>query len=159
MKPHPSDDPLESRLRNDAKRVAAPLPLGLEGRIARAVARSGNQPGPARRPWLVWGSVLGATAGMAAALLLALRVNWKESAGPALLLGTEDRATSASLAESVQTMPAHLWDAVQPKAQAALQNDPLQKEANALYSDARSALGFLAFNFLPEGAVKSTRQN
>ena len=91
-------------------------------------------------------------AGAVATLVVALQVDWKPSSKPASVLGTEDRATSASLAEAVQTMPAQIWESVQPKAQAALQNDPLQKEATALYADARSALGFLAYNFLPEGS-------
>jgi len=148
----PSDDPIESQLRRDARQMAAPAPLGMEGRIAHAVARAGRGTTPDRRPIFGWVLGLGATAGAVAAIVLTLHVDWKPSGGPASVLGTEDRATSASLAEAVQTMPAQIWESVQPKAQAALQNDPLQKEATALYADARSALGFLAYNFLPEGS-------
>ena len=38
------------------------------------------------------------------------------------------------------------------QAEAVMQNEPLQQEATALYSDAQSALGFLALNFLPESS-------
>jgi hypothetical protein len=57
------------------------------------------------------------------------------------------------LAQSVQALPTRLWTSLKPQATTLMQNDPLRSEATALYSDARSAVGFLAFNFLPANAT------
>ncbi len=42
-----------------------------------------------------------------------------------------------------------MWDRIQPSTDAILDAAPLQNEVDAVYSDARSAIGFLALNFLP----------
>lgn len=42
-----------------------------------------------------------------------------------------------------------VWGRLQPDAEALLEGEPLQREVDAFYADARSALGFLALNFLP----------
>ncbi|HEX3728540.1 MAG TPA: hypothetical protein VHV47_01960, partial [Opitutaceae bacterium] len=70
------------------------------------------------------------------------------AAGPAPANPAE-RADSVQLAQAVQAMPAQVWGQVQPQVEAVLAQDPLQQEKDALASGARSALGFLAYNFLP----------
>jgi hypothetical protein len=87
---------------------------------------------------------LAGAAAAAAALLLTLR----PAAGPAPANPAE-RADSVQLAQAVQAMPAQVWGQVQPQVEAVLAQDPLQQEKDALASGARSALGFLAYNFLP----------
>ncbi len=144
-------DALEDALRRDAKRITpAEAPAGLERRICEAIGRA-EPPAPARRPLLLWASGL-AAAGAAAALLLA---HWPAAPGPA---SAAERADAAELAQAVQAMPAQVWSQVQPRMEAALAQDPLQQEKAALASDARSALGFLAYNFLPEQNAPKARR-
>jgi hypothetical protein len=47
------------------------------------------------------------------------------------------------------------WAVWQPKTEALLEGEPLRREADALYADARVALGFLALNFLPTSVAKA----
>jgi hypothetical protein len=52
----------------------------------------------------------------------------------------------------IDAVPTELFDEMQPKAMAVLEQDPLQNEVDAMKSDARSAVRFLAKNFLPGSA-------
>jgi hypothetical protein len=148
----PSEDPIESRLRRDAQRVEAAAPGGMEQRIRQAIARSERVTAGERRAGWAWILTLTGGLGIAAGLLLVLRPDGLRSTRPVLGLGPDERAVSASLAQAVQAIPAQIWKDVQPAAQSALRQEPVQAEVTALYSDARSALGFLAYNFLPGAA-------
>jgi hypothetical protein len=59
------------------------------------------------------------------------------------------------VAKSIST----LWqNSVVPKAQTLVVDNPLQHELDSVYSDTRSALNFLALNFLPTTPATPTLQ-
>ncbi len=120
-------DDLELALRRDAVPQRATAPAYLEQDIISAVRRSTR---PARRRYTL--PVFG-LAGVAAAIAgLIVVLEPKPSPAPLDL-----QAFADPIAE------------LKPKAQAILQQDPLGNEANALVANARSAVRFLARNFLP----------
>ena len=138
-------DALEDALRRDARQMRpAEVPAGMERRICAAIDRTEERPAPSRRPLLWWTGGLATLGGAAAALVLALRPPAPAAPNPA------ERAEAAQLAQAVQAMPAQIWGQVQPQMEAALAHDPVRQEGTALASDARSALSFLAYNFLPQ---------
>ncbi|HZP59274.1 MAG TPA: hypothetical protein VFB27_03040 [Opitutaceae bacterium] len=47
------------------------------------------------------------------------------------------------------------WTALKPSVDALMRQDPLRTEVDSVYADARSAVHFLALNFLPAPAVPS----
>ncbi|MEO6244258.1 MAG: hypothetical protein ABIQ12_02375, partial [Opitutaceae bacterium] len=57
-------------------------------------------------------------------------------------------------ANAVGTLSRRLVETVIPTAGEFAANNPLRQEFDAIYSDARSAVGFLALNFLPESAAR-----
>jgi hypothetical protein len=138
------DVALENELRRQAAAIRPEAPSGLNARIGFAVASMGKDaPLAARRRGLsgtaLWWGGIGAAAAAAVALLFALRP------APAQF---DSRAEAAALAQEMRGLPWQILSSVQPAA-AALQKEPLHEEATALATDARSALGFLAYNFLP----------
>ncbi|HVW20069.1 MAG TPA: hypothetical protein VHC86_02555 [Opitutaceae bacterium] len=144
-------DSLEDALRREAQRMTpAEVPAGMERRICAAIERA-ERPEPAVRPYRAWAYGLGGLAAAATALVLVLRPAAPRG-GPA------DSADAAQLAQAVQALPGQVWDQMQPKLDAALGRDPLGQEKAALASDARSALRFLAFNFLPDPPRPEIRQ-
>jgi hypothetical protein len=136
-------DQLETRLRRDAPARATNVPSSLESRILRAVDDSQLQERRPRRN-LSWGiAVLAAAAVVAVATLQLQRPAPQETAAP---VGTvEDVLAVAS------ELPKQWFAAVQPGATKLLEENPLQLEIASVSSDARSALDFLAMNFLPAG--------
>ena len=62
----------------------------------------------------------------------------------------------AQLAAEVRTLPGALWDSAKPAAIAVWREDPLRSEADALFSDAQSAVGFLKANFVPDSEVRTS---
>ncbi len=68
----------------------------------------------------------------------------------------ESRAVTAMIADGSETGgwdEGGAWENWQPTTEALLEGEPLRREADALYADARVALGFLALNFLPGTAT------
>jgi predicted anti-sigma-YlaC factor YlaD len=131
-------DELEFSLRREAATGRAPVPRGLDERIIQAVHAS-RAPRPRKNlalPFLSFASVAAA---------VALTVAYvQRSAGP----GAASSRPAAIAGANV--LPADLWTTLPSAATAALQREnPLQNEANAVYADAKSALQFLALNFLP----------
>jgi len=141
---------IERTLVRDAELGRTTLPEGLDRRIAQAVARSrqSRQPVRSRRRAAIVGI------GAACAASLAVLVGMKFS-GPTRLLSdapaTLSQAETVQLASDVVKLPGTLWDSVKPSATAVWQAEPLRREATDLVSDAKSAIGFLAANFLPSG--------
>lgn len=150
-----NDKELEQALRRDAQRIDPAVPAGMERRISEAVARSRAELEPAGR--MRWRPLaLGlALAGMAAAAALVFELRPDHPAGSGLT--PAEAAEAAQLAAEVKVMPGRVWAAVQPQAEAALAANPLLPDTAALQEDARSALGFLADNFLPEPAPGQNR--
>lgn len=134
---------LDSALRGDAVQQRQEVPAGLESRIIRAVNASTV---PAARPTRTQTGLL-VFAGAAAAVAFAV-----VQFGPRFFPGhpAADPAVVALVAstdEAVPPMPT--WLANPPSARELLEKNPLQKEVDCVYSDARSAVNFLAKNFLP----------
>lgn len=133
---------LEASLRGAAAGRSALVTPGLEQRIIAAVGRSAREAQTATseraRPGFGMGALAwaGATASVALMILVFQpgRVTERSRPGPTTVPRTEDLADNA--ADLTPSDALGLWDTA-----------PLQREAEAVYSDARSALGFLAMNF------------
>lgn len=128
---------LEAGLRREAVRERADAAPDLEGRIVAAVHRvAQSQPRSRREAPLAVLSFVGAAASVALAVFLVQR-------SPAPMDGP------AATGELANAPAGALWSGLPPAADAILNAEPLQREADAVYADARSAVGFLALNFLP----------
>ena len=140
---------LEQALRRGAAFGLPPIPEGLERRVAVAVAKS--QPPEARPfPWRA------AVAGGVAALALAVFVFDRESRVPPRASGEEIGAADVNrLAAEVNRLPGAIWESARPSAAAVWTEEPLRREADAVYSDARSAVVFLKANFIPDSETQA----
>ena len=149
-------DELERALKRDAAREWREPPSGLEQNIIRAVRLSTPEPAPrhSRRTLL---SLAGATA-CAAVAVLVYQQRTSSPGTPAaaqenLAVNAVDPATLAEARQIIAAVPADLFAQMQPRAQAILQQNPLQNEVDAVAADARSAVQFLALNFMPTPAA------
>lgn len=139
---------LEEALRRDALR-STPLPsIGFEQRILSTVRTSGRElevAAPRRTAWLP------AWTGFAALVAVALVLAWsnRPPRPPVDLRSTA--ADAALVVDTVENLSSQLVDSVIPTTAQFVARNPLQQEASSLYADARSAIGFLAMNFLPKG--------
>lgn len=70
--------------------------------------------------------------------------NGRSGAAPA-----EVSSTVSELVGVLRTVPANFKQTIEGQAEQLAQNNPLHREIENVYSDARSALDFLALNFLP----------
>jgi hypothetical protein len=133
-------DELESALRRDAAAERALPPESLEADILRTVHASAR---PARRSFML---PVFSLCGVAAAIAAAIMV-MQPSTGPQ---ASPEEIKGAKFA--VDSIPDNLFAELRPQAQAILNQDPLQNELDAVVSNARSAVHFLARNFLPSDA-------
>ena len=132
---------LDTSLRRAAATGAEPVTPGLDQRIIRALQhrpRAAERPLPRVGP----GSLLLAGAAAVAGLVTLII---RESSVPGNEVGTSPTVAAVASAPAAESV----LERLQPGAAALLEGAPLQQEAAAFYSDARSALGFLALNFLP----------
>ena len=143
---------LELELRREAARSKAAGPASnrvLEQRILRAIRRP--SPGRARAPLRSW--VLGGL-GFAAAVAIALMLPLDRGPEP-----PDDRAgaspseDAAVIVSTVKSLSTEFVGTVIPSAGRLVTANPLQDEFGSVYSDVRSALDFLALNFLPATPV------
>jgi hypothetical protein len=152
---------LESRLRRAAPRESRPLPEGFERRLDRAIAdaireqRPTTSAGGSRLGLVLWGSLAGAAAAVAMAFLLLRSPDGGPSEGPPIAEIDPARALDESVAVA-RTLNNRFWNDVAPTASTLVQENPLQQEIGAVYSEAQSALQFLAMNFLPASATRTT---
>jgi hypothetical protein len=149
---HAADD-LESALRRDAARFAPVPPEGLERRIMQAVERSTRTARPARSPL----ALILAGSAVAAVALIAFFVKHPAFPGRDITVTNQTAQVNDALvvAKSIST----LWqNSVVPSAQTLMVENPLQHELDSVYSDTRSALNFLALNFLPTTPATPTLQ-
>ncbi len=142
---------LDGALRRDARPWAqrTPLPsVGFERRLLNAAVRP-TAPGAAerRRPWLV-GQIAAA-----ALAVVAVAAFFRPVGG---LTNAAVESDAKMLANAVGTVSRGLVENVIPTAGEFAANNPLQREFDAIYSDARSVVGFLAMNFLPSSAGSTT---
>lgn len=134
-------DELESFLRRDAAVArVAPSPM-LEQKILHAVHRSAAP--ERRRSLLPLYSLVGAAAAVAV-VFVTLRPT--PQAEPALNPVEEGKQ---ALAQVMQFVPKELFTEMKPQAEAILSQDPVQSEIEGLRTNAKSAVQFLAKNFLP----------
>ena len=126
---------------------AAPR-TGFESDLLRAVRQARAEAAvaapPARRsPWVragLW------SAGVACAVFaIAVLVGYGTGRRSTAVLAAE----SAAMADVVRAASTRLVDTVIPVAGTAVADNPLQHELGAVAADVRSALDFLAMNFLP----------
>jgi hypothetical protein len=62
---------------------------------------------------------------------------------------------AAVIVDAVETFSNRLVDSVIPSAGKLVAQNPLQEEIGSVYSDMRSALDFLALNFLPASTTRA----
>lgn len=138
---------LESALRRDAVRFAPPAPAGLERGIMRVIRNSSPAPAPSRSRlgWFAGG-------GVAVAGVVALAVILLQQPLPIKPASVATKAPVVITNVPDESISNQLWNAVVPRAGTLVADNPLQNELDSVYSDARSALDFLALNFLPSSA-------
>lgn len=143
---------LDQQLVHAARASGPELPAGLEERLFASVRTARQAPAerrPAARTWVAVGGFAAAAA--AAIALVALRtpsdsiVPGERSA--AALPGAPDTGEPAR--EPARAAESAWWDALSPRVAALDADNPLQRELEAVQADTRSALQFLARNFLP----------
>lgn len=154
------DFDLEDALRNQAAAIQPPVPRDLARTISAAITASvaegprsaADLSAPAfsrsvggfafattvRQHWALWTGVSGA---VAAAIVGAFVFR-----APASTVDTH--ADAVALAQEVQGMPQRVLASLS-ESEGVAQEDPLHEEAAGLKDSAQSALGFLAYNFLP----------
>jgi hypothetical protein len=144
---------LTTQLRQHAAQQGKVPPAGLETRIIHAVARA--TPAARRRP--VIGLPMGVLAGAAAAVAMALWFAgggvWPGRAHDQVI--ADRRAATDRVGN--EALPAPSLTALTAPVEQLLQQNPLQDEVDHVYSDARSAVRFLAMNFLPNSSVDPAR--
>ena len=146
-------DALDAQLRHDARHATPPIPRGLEQRVVRAIeaAQAGREPqAHAPSAWRPAGFVAGALACAAAVFFVGRTIRNERIDSPR----PEDLVMMLTTVESVS---GKLWDEVLPSATTAVNENPLRQELNSVVTGARSALDFLALNFLPTSATESAK--
>jgi hypothetical protein len=147
-------DALTAALKRDAVRQWRDAPPGLEQTIIRAVNLSTRESAHLPRGSGAWMSFAVVAACALGVMLVYQSRAPAGSAVPASAANVAtanavDPATLAAANEIIASVPSDLLAEMQPKAEALLQQDPLQNEVDAIASDARTAVSFLARNFLP----------
>ena len=71
---------------------------------------------------------------------------------PTVTASASDPTVFDAARQLIAAVPTDLLDEMRPRAEALFAQDPLQNEVEAMKSDARSAVHFLALNFLPAPA-------
>jgi hypothetical protein len=135
----------EQQLRRQARRTAHDVPDGLEERVFAAVAPTLRRQRRHTQPAL-WVGL--AAAGAAAAVILTLLM--LPQPGPSDQLVREEPAVFAmpSLA-ALERYPERLRETIAPVVSTLPSENPLEQEIASVRADTRSALRFLAMNFLP----------
>ncbi len=142
---------LETALRRDAFGNRPPFDPRLNDRVVDALraARQDVRPSRSYTGILSFGGA--AVAAMVAAFAFRL---WTSPEEVQTELATAD---VTQLVADAGSLSKRLWQAVEPSAAALADHSPLQEEIESVYSDAQSALSFLAVNFLPSPS-ESTAQ-
>ena len=143
-------DEVESALRRDAAQGAPVFPDGLERRIMQAVAQSTRTLRPTRSPRAL---ILAGSAVAAVALVVFLVHRYPAGSAHDGKLANRSAQINdvVTVAESISDL---LRNSVVPSARTLVADNPLQQELDSVYSDTRSALNFLALNFLPTSPAR-----
>jgi hypothetical protein len=153
---HHHESSLEARLRADARATRVTPPEGLEQRISAAVWRekenARSETEPKRRPFRFFSPAMAGL--VTSACALALVVFWHRRPDDP---GVND-ADIRYLVDTVQALPARLASAELPSATTITVSGPLTREIESVRADARSALDFLAANFVPSQMLGRTSE-
>lgn len=152
-------DALETSLRREAApwAEAAPEPSAdFEQRLLRSIREETAAPTPGlsrpitSSPWRSW---MASGAALAACAVI-VGVGYFRPGPAGVSRGESSGAADAAVVlDAVRTLSDGWVDTVIPSAGALVTDNPLQREMDSIYADARSALGFLAWNFLPSAAA------
>ncbi len=137
-------DQLTSALRRDAVAERHAAPAGFDLRVLQAIH---HEAAPRRRERHV-GRLAFAVAGVAAAVVLALVPLRQPPRQTASVVAVNSAALAPQLDAAMNALPA-----LDASVASVLKKEPLQQEVQSVYADARSAVRFLALNFLPDGAT------
>jgi hypothetical protein len=134
-------------LRREAAAMQVTPPEGFDERLIRAVRLSQEEEEPAapvrsRGPLLAW-------AGAAAALAAVAVVFFRPAPSEDVATAKEPVPNLGQVLVAAENLSDGLWNTLKPSALDLSSAKPLQQEIESVYSDARSALDFLALNFLP----------
>ncbi|HTQ29988.1 MAG TPA: hypothetical protein VMI53_02155 [Opitutaceae bacterium] len=138
-------------MRRDAARGNQSVPAGLDERIMQEIIRSPQRRASKPRPATAVLAIAGA-----AAAILAIAFWYSEPVNPENH-GTGNRTPVAAMPAREESAAHQPWAAFTPSVDALLKQDPLQTEVDSVYADARSAVHFLALNFLPSAPVEPGR--
>lgn len=138
---------LECELRREAARTGTQAPAELERGISRAVAAASAEAPVAASAAAFFSGPRMALAGAALAVAL-VAVALVRIGGPRAERdsGTDDAAELVAAAASFSDQ---WWNSLLPSATDAVQNNDLHQEMSSVVTGARSAIDFLALNFLP----------
>lgn len=128
-------DNLDAALRRDAHAQREPAPRGLEARILRELEQ--NAVPASTRAWFGFPTL--AFGAAATCVLAVFWFNWMQN--PTQLAPTSNVAVNPAGAESISQLA--------PSVESLVSEGSLQTEVDSMYADARSAVRFLAANFLP----------
>jgi len=139
---------LVGALRHDATRMTQLTPDDLAVRIALAVRQSA--PRPRRSHTAAWSTLAGAMAVVALSVFI-VRQNppIHQASLNSQVSGELRPADVAKLVANVDSLRVRFINSVEPTAAKIATQNPLTQELNSVQADARSALGFLALNFIP----------
>lgn len=134
-----NDSELEQELRRQAAAIRPATPPDLHRKISAALASSDASSRREAPRWAWWAGAGGAVA----AILVGLFALKPSSAS------VDAHTDAAALAQEIQGMHQQVLASLASRSAPAPQADPLNQEASALADSAHSALGFLAYNFIP----------
>jgi predicted anti-sigma-YlaC factor YlaD len=143
----------DAQLRHEARHTAPSIPPGLELRVMQAIEASHVRREPRREYTPTWrpaGLLAAALACVAIVFFIGRTLRNDRGAEP----NAEDLVVMFDTAEAIS---GKLWNEVLPSATTAVSENPLQQELNSVVTGARSALDFLALNFLPTSATESVK--
>jgi len=152
-----ASDTLIGQLQRSAFHATQPIPDELAQRISRAVRQAA--PKPRHRSSALW---LTSFAGAAAAVALTLFIVRQNPAHPTVGQNQQPTATLraadvTALVTNVDSLRTRLLTSVGPSAEQLATDNPLTRELNSVQADARSALSFIALNFLPSDSAAKIR--
>jgi hypothetical protein len=128
----------------------------LAAKIALAVRQSAPGPRRSRRP-VALSLFAGATAALAMAFFVVRENLPIRPTAPKNQAATEISSSEmAGLVSDVDQLRIRFMNSVEPAATKLAAQNPLTQELKSVQADARSALGFLALNFIPSDTIRSS---
>jgi hypothetical protein len=146
---------LVTNLRRAAVQENQRTPDNLAAKIALAVRQSAPRPKRSRRP-VTLSLFAGATAALAMAFFVVRENLPSQPTAPKNQAATEISSSDmAGLVSDVDQLRIRFMDSVEPATTKLAAQNPLAQELKSVQADARSALGFLALNFIPSDSTGS----